>query len=86
MAANSTLTLRMDADLKHEAELICREMGLTISAAMMIFLKRMVSERAIPFKVKAADPFYSEANLRHLRAAAERMEAKGGTAHELIEV
>lgn len=86
MATNSTLTLRMDADLKNEAEIICKEMGITISAAMMIFLKRLVSERAIPFRVEAKDPFYSAENLKHLRAAAARMNVGKKVNHDIIEV
>ena len=75
LATNATMTIRIDADLKREAEAICEEMGLTMSAAVTIFMKRLVKDRAIPFRVTAGDPFYSETNQRHLRAAAERMNA-----------
>lgn len=60
MATNATMTIRIDADLKRQAEAICEEMGLTISAAVTIFTKRLVKDRAIPFRVTAGDPFYSE--------------------------
>ena len=75
MATTSILTLRIDDALKRQAESVCQEMGLTISDAITIFLKRMVRSCAIPFEVNAGDPFYSEENLRHLRAAAKRMDA-----------
>lgn len=85
MAMTGTVTLRLDADLKHQAEIICEEMGLTMSSAITIFIKRLVNDRAIPFQVAAKDPFYSESNLKHLRAAAQRMDSDVFETHDLIE-
>ena len=85
MAMTGTVTLRLDADLKHQAEIICEEMGLTMSSAITIFIKRLVNDRAIPFQVAAKDPFYNESNLKHLRAAAQRMDAGVFETHDLIE-
>lgn len=85
MATNTTMTIRIDADLKREAESICEEMGLTMSAAVTIFMKRLVKDRAIPFRFTAGDPFYSETNQRHLRAAAERMDAEKFVAYDPAE-
>lgn len=85
MATNATMTIRIDADLKRQAESICEEMGLTMSAAIIIFTKRLVKDRAIPFRVTAGDPFYSETNQCHLRAAAKRMDAGNFVVHDPTE-
>lgn len=85
MATNATMTIRIDADLKRQAEAICEEMGLTMSAAVTIFMKRLVKDRAIPFRVTAGDPFYSEANQRHLQKAAKRMDAGNFVVHDPTE-
>ena len=85
MAMTGTVTLRLDADLKHQAEIICEEMGLTMSSAITIFIKRLVNDRAIPFQVAAKDPFYNESTLKHLRAAAQRMDSGVFETHDLIE-
>ena len=85
MDTDSTVTVRMDSALKSEADKICNEMGLSISSAITIFIKRLVSDRAIPFKVAAPDHFYSEENRRHLDAAIQRMEKGQGKEHELID-
>ena len=85
MAMTGTVTLRLDADLKHQAEIICEEMGLTMSSAITIFIKRLVNDRAIPFQVAAKDPFYNESNLKHLRAAVQRMDSGVFETHDLIE-
>ena len=65
MAANATFTIRMHPELKKQAEIVCEEMGLTMSSAMTVFLKRLVKDRAIPFRVSAGDHFYSEKNKEH---------------------
>lgn len=85
MGTNTTLTVRLDRELKRQAELICDEMGLSMSAAMTIFLKRLVRDRGIPFRVSAGDHFYSEENIKHLREAAVSMEAGNYVVHELSE-
>ncbi len=85
MATDSTVTVRMDAALKRKADQICNEMGLSISSAITIFIKRLVNDRAIPFQVTAPDHFYSEENRRHLDAAIQRMESGKGKEHELID-
>ena len=72
MATNTTMTIRMDADLKKQAEKICDDIGLTMSAAITIFIKRMVTDRAIPFTLSAGK---SSAPLQHDIAADADMEA-----------
>ncbi|MCH4179470.1 MAG: type II toxin-antitoxin system RelB/DinJ family antitoxin [Megasphaera sp.] len=85
MATNTTMTIRIDADLKRQAEEICNDMGLTMSAAITIFTKRLVADRAIPFRVTAGDHFYSDENMHHLKAAAKRMDSGNYITHSLIE-
>jgi len=77
----------MDADLKKDMELACKEMGLNMTTAFTIFATKVSKERRIPFEV-AADPFYSEANINRLRKAiADVGSGKAKlTEHELIEI
>jgi len=79
------ITMRADPNVKAVFEQICDEIGLSVNAALNIFVKRVVRDRRIPFDV-SADPFYCEANLNVLRRSAE--EARQGlvTEHELVEV
>lgn len=73
----TTLSVRMDKSLREEFGSFCKEIGLTPSAAVTLFIRRTLSERAIPFKVAAPDPFYSEENLRVLRRRAAELSAPG---------
>lgn len=51
-----------------------------------MFLKAAIRENKIPFELKgSSDPFYSEENMRHLRAALKRYENHNIVQHELIE-
>lgn len=81
-----TMTFRIDSDLKKQAEALCGEMGLTMSAAYSIFLKALVQKRAIPFKVEAGDSFYSKNNMKHLKSAVNRLNGGNGKEHNLVGV
>ncbi len=56
--AQTMVNFRMDADLKKDMENTCKDMGLTVSAAFILFAKKVTQERRIPFEI-VADPFYS---------------------------
>jgi len=80
------VNFRMDEDLKRGMEEVCKEMGLSMTAAFTIFATKVSKEKRIPFEV-AVDPFYSEANMERLRnAIADAKSGKNMTEHELIEV
>ena len=78
------ITMRAEPDVKACFEQICAEIGLSVNAALNIFVKRVVRDRKIPFEV-AAEPFYCESNMRHLVRSAEAARAGLVTEHELIE-
>ena len=46
------ITIRVDEKVKKEAEELFHEMGLNMSTAMNIFLKRCILEEGIPFELK----------------------------------
>ena len=82
--ALATVSARVDADDKRVFDTFCSSVGLTSSAALNIFIKKVISERRIPFEI-SLDPFYSEANMRFLREGAAQLNAGKGVEHELIE-
>lgn len=47
-----TISVRIDKDVKEQFERICKSMGLNVSDAINIFVRKVVSEEAIPFEVK----------------------------------
>ena len=79
------INFRVDDEIKAKAESACSAMGLTMSAAINIFLTKVANERRIPFEI-TADPFYSAENMSELKQRIA--DAKIGLnmhEHELIE-
>lgn len=64
--ATTMVNIRMDSDTKHDMELVCKELGMSMTTAFTLFAKKMAREKRIPFEV-SIDPFYSEENLVHLK-------------------
>lgn len=80
----ASLNIRVDDNLKKQAETVFNELGITISAATVIFLKQVVRYNGIPFELRI-DPFYSKENQERLLISKNRMETNGGTIHEMID-
>lgn len=79
------ISLRIDDEVKRQAESVCSEIGMPLSTAIVIYLKRLGRDRRIPFDV-SADPFCSEANVAVLRERIADVEAgRNLVSHELVE-
>ena len=76
------ISLRIEDDVKKRAEEACADIGLSLSATINIYLKKLGNEKRIPFEV-SADPFYSQENMARLRKSVAQMESTGGTVHEV---
>ncbi len=85
--ATSTLQIRIDSNLRKEADELFAHAGLDMSSAVRLFLRQSVIRRRLPFEVLSEnpDPFWSEANQRVLRESIESIERGEGQRHELIE-
>ena len=44
------IRLRIDSQLAEEADLVCREIGITPTAAVSMFFAQMVKLRGLPFR------------------------------------
>lgn len=64
----ANVNIRVDDTLKHEAESIFTELGLSMSAATNVFYKQVVRCGGIPFDMRI-DPFYSAENQARLQKA-----------------
>ena len=52
--ATTTLQVRIDADLKQEAETALKSMGLSMSTAIHLFCRQVVNHGRIPFDIIAS--------------------------------
>ena len=79
-----TMSIRVDASVKRQVEEFCSDVGMNPSTAVNLFFKAMLRENRIPFPIER-DPFYTRANVEHLRRSIAQAEAGRLTPHELIE-
>lgn len=75
--SQTTMSIRVDSDLKQRFDTLCDEFGLSNTAALMLFIKTVVRECRIPFEIKADS---EEEVRRKARLAYERMRADAAAA------
>ena len=78
------ISFRIDKNVKSDAEKVLNEIGLSMSAAITVFLRKMARERRIPFEL-SADPFYSDENQAYLMKSVRELREGKGHPHELLE-
>lgn len=84
MADTINVTIRLDRDIKEQAESMFNDFGMTLSTAFNIFARQSLRQGKIPFEI--SDPFYSEKNQTRLARSIADAEAGKVTVHDLIEV
>ena len=52
----ANITIRVDPDVKIEAEALFGKLGMSMSGAVNIFLRQAIRQQAIPFEIKAKTP------------------------------
>jgi DNA-damage-inducible protein J len=66
------ITIRLDRELKSDAETMFEDMGMNLSVAINVFLKQAVRQRQMPFNVKSDvslnDPVQSEKKQKAVEA------------------
>ncbi len=70
----TTVSLRLDDEMKKQLDEMCDEMGMNLTTFFMIYAKKALRDRCIPFEVAAPlDPFYSDSNMEQLRKASQQI-------------
>jgi len=64
--AQTNLTIRIDEDIKREAETLFSKIGLNMSSAINVFFRQAVRVQAIPFELKPYDEYYTGARLERI--------------------
>ena len=60
MPKNTTINLRVNADVKDEAKEILSSLGLSLSEAMNLMLHQVILCRGLPFEIKQHIPIKTE--------------------------
>jgi len=70
----TTVSLRFDDEMKRQLDEMCDEMGMNLTTFFMIYAKKALRDRRIPFEVAAPlEPFYSDSNMEQLRKASQQI-------------
>ena len=72
--AQTTLTIRIDENIKQEAEKLFGRIGLNMSVAINVFFRQAIREQAIPFALKPYDDYYTGENLERLKRSIAQSE------------
>lgn len=81
----ANIQVRVDDNLRIQAQAVANSMGMDLPSAVRIFLTQMVRENGLPFR-PIADPFYSAQNQDHLANVVEDTNnGKNCSVHGLIE-
>jgi DNA-damage-inducible protein J len=71
----TTVSLRIEDKMKKDLDDMCAEMGMNITTFFMIYAKRALRDRKIPFEIVAPkDPFYSKENMEHIEKSERQIE------------
>ena len=77
MADTINVTIRLDREIKEQAERMFSDFGMNLSTAFNIFARQALRQGKIPFEIY--DPFYSEKNQAELRRRIDDIEAGRAT-------
>lgn len=78
----SAVEVKLDEQTKRDLEVLCQELGMTVSDAFSMFARKMVREQRIPFEV-SLDPLYSEGNVSMLRRSVAQIRGNCFTGSEI---
>ena len=85
MADTINVTIRLNREVKEQAERMFNDFGMNLSTAFNIFARQSLRQGRIPFEIY--DPFYNEKNQAELSRRIADIEAgKNLSSHELLEV
>ena len=83
MAETINVTIRLDREIKDNAEKLFGDFGMNLSTAFNVFVRQTLRQGKIPFEIY--DPFYNEQNQSRLARSIANAEAGRVTVHELLE-
>ncbi|MDR0880995.1 MAG: type II toxin-antitoxin system RelB/DinJ family antitoxin [Candidatus Adiutrix sp.] len=82
----TTLSIRMDNDIKKRFDAFCAEAGMNASVAVNMFARAVLREQRIPFEITCqSDPFYNKTNQSRLRGTINQLEAGEGLVRKRLD-
>lgn len=82
VAATTNLSIRLDRELKDQADQVFSAMGMSLTTAITVFVRQAVRQKRIPFEISLSDNGNRTIAMREALAASERIwqnSAQNGT-------
>lgn len=84
--STSIVQFRVDDDLKEEASVVFEKLGIDLSTALRMFLKRTVLENGIPFPMTLQRDYDATAAVKAVKAMNDEASANGTSDMSLDEI
>ncbi|MCL2003242.1 MAG: type II toxin-antitoxin system RelB/DinJ family antitoxin [Oscillospiraceae bacterium] len=82
MGETTNVNIRIDKDLKEQAETVFNELGLTMTSAINVFLRQSLRQGKIPFELSLhSDDSHRLYIMRELRKAKQEAESPDAVWH-----
>ena len=85
----ANITIRIDDDVKRDAEILFQKLGFSVSGAINVFFRQAIREQAIPFEIKANsqyDDYFNEYNIKILEESIAELKAGKGIVKTIAEL
>jgi DNA-damage-inducible protein J len=74
MAETTNLSIRIDRDLKNEADRVFNALGMNLTTAINVFVRQSVRQRKIPFEISLSSDVEDQGvTMREAKVAVERI-------------
>ena len=80
IAKTTSLNIKIDQDIKKQADALFNAMGMTLTTAVNIFVRQAVQEQAIPFKISLDNDRLIALKAKEALKEAQEQAAVDGTA------
>ena len=88
----ANFTVRIDDDVKKEAEILFEKLGMSVSGAINIFFRQAIHEQGIPFQIKAPtaeekyNEYFNPCNMKVLMESIAELKAGKGIIKTIAEL
>ena len=88
----TNITIRIEDDVKRDAEILFNKLGFSISGAINVFFRQAIRDQAIPFHIKDKtaeekyNEYFNEYNMKILAESIAELNAGKGIVKTLAEL
>ena len=75
MSQQINVNIRMDRNIKEQADALFKDLGFNLTTAVNTFVRQCLREQGIPFQIKTQDSYYNEVNMKRLLESKRQIES-----------